>query len=169
MDVQLEHQIQMLGELLLRHGLMLATAESCTGGGVAQVLTSVSGSSHWFERGFVTYSNQSKKEMLGLPDAVLQEYGAVSEQTVRAMAEGALHHSHAQVSLAVSGIAGPGGGTLDKPVGTVWLGWAGLGLPTLSRCEHFRGDREQVRYQAMIASLQGVLDMLADWSVDGCH
>jgi len=149
---------------LIDHGLMLATAESCTGGGVAQALTSVSGSSSWFERGFVTYSNRAKEEMLGVADQLLLQYGAVSEQTVRAMAEGALHHSHAQISLAISGIAGPGGGVLDKPVGTVWLAWAVLGRKTRCRCEHFSGNREQVRAQAVTASLQGVLDILVDWS-----
>jgi nicotinamide-nucleotide amidase len=146
-----------------RYQLMLTTAESCTGGGVAQALTSVPGSSQWFERGFVTYSNRAKEEMLGVPDLLLHQFGAVSEQTARAMAEGALRHSHAQVSLAITGITGPGGGVLDKPVGTVWLAWAALGQETRSHCEHFQGDREQVRTQAVLASLQGVLDVIADW------
>lgn len=143
---------------------MLTTAESCTGGSVAQALTSVSGSSGWFERGFVTYSNRAKEEMLGVPAQLLQQYGAVSEPVVQAMAEGALCHSHSQISLAISGIAGPGGGSLDKPVGTVWLAWAALGQKSRCRCEHFGGNREQIRAQAVAASLQGVLDVLADWS-----
>jgi nicotinamide-nucleotide amidase len=147
---------------LTTRGLMLTTAESCTGGGVAQALTAVPGSSRWFERGFVTYSNRSKEEMLGVPEGLLQQYGAVSEQVVCAMAEGALRHSHAQVSLAISGIAGPGGGVPGKPVGTVWLAWAAPGQGTRCRCEHFHGDREQIRHQAVVASLQGVQDVLVD-------
>jgi len=164
MDDQSLQLATRVGEGLLSHGLQLATAESCTGGGVAQALTSVPGSSHWFERGFVTYSNRAKEEMLGVPDHLLLEYGAVSEQTVRAMAEGALRHSHAQISLAITGIAGPGGAVLDKPVGTVWLAWAALGRETRCQLEHFPGNREQVRNQAMMASLQGVLDVLDGWS-----
>jgi len=131
---------------------------------VAQVLTSIPGSSRWFERGFVTYSNRSKEEMLGVSDECLLQYGAVSEQTVSAMAEGALRHSHAQISLAITGIAGPGGAVLDKPVGTVWLAWAALGRETRCQLEHFHGNREQIRTQAIMAALQGVLDVLDDWS-----
>ena len=112
-----------VGEALKAHGLMLATAESCTGGGVAQAITEVAGSSAWFERGFVTYSNLSKQQMLGVRESTLMQHGAVSEMTVREMVEGALKHSNAQVALAVSGIAGPDGGTPDKPVGTVWFAW----------------------------------------------
>jgi nicotinamide-nucleotide amidase len=161
-----DHDVSVLLEdvaaVLIDRGLMLTTAESCTGGGVAQALTSVSGSSQWFERGFVTYSNRAKEEMLGVPGPLLLQFGAVSEQTVRAMAEGALCHSHAQVSLAISGIAGPGGGTLDKPVGTVWLAWSVLGQETRCHCEHFYGNREQVRQQAVVAALTGILGILAD-------
>ena len=112
-----------VGETLKSHGLMLATAESCTGGGVAQAITEVAGSSAWFERGFVTYSNLSKQQMLGVRETTLRQHGAVSEMTVREMVEGALQHSTAQVALAVSGIAGPDGGTAEKPVGTVWFAW----------------------------------------------
>ena len=156
--------LERIAAALSQYDLMLTTAESCTGGGVAQALTSVPGSSHWFERGFVTYSNRAKEEMLGVPDHLLLEYGAVSEQTVRAMAEGALRHSYAQISLAITGIAGPGGGVLDKPVGTVWLAWAALGQETRCHRAHFQGNRDQVRSQAVLAALQGVLDVLAGWS-----
>ncbi len=149
-----------LGIALKKHGVMLVTAESCTGGFAAQVITSIHGSSEWFERGFVSYTNIAKHEMLGVPAATLETHGAVSEATVRAMAEGALEHSHAQVSLAVSGIAGPSGGTPQKPLGTVCLAWARAGRVTQSRTTHFSGDREAVRRAAVQAALQGVLDFL---------
>ncbi len=146
-----------IGEALRAHGQFLATAESCTGGWVARELTAAQGCSKWFDRGFVTYTNQSKQDMLGVRAATIDGHGAVSEATVREMAEGALRHSQAQVALAISGIAGPGGGTPDKPVGTVWLAWAGDEFPTLSRCEHFPGDREAVRRQAVDAALRQLL------------
>lgn len=160
-DSALTRIAQNLGTALKKHGVMLVTAESCTGGHVAQVMTSIPGSSEWFERGFVTYTNLAKHEMLGVPAATLETHGAVSEQTVRAMAEGALKHSHAQVSLAVSGVAGPSGGTPEKPVGTVCLAWAGKGRETQSRTEHFTGDRDAVRRAAVQSALQGMLDFLA--------
>ena len=145
---------------LKRQELMLATAESCTGGWVAQVVTSVAGSSEWFERGFVAYTNLAKREMLGVKTMILSRYGAVSEQCARAMAEGALAHSHAQVALAITGIAGPSGGTSEKPVGTVCFAWAGKKRDTQSRKQVFSGDRESVRRQAVTAALQGVLDFV---------
>ncbi|MEW5757066.1 MAG: CinA family protein [Pseudomonadota bacterium] len=148
------------GAALLRQGRMLATAESCTGGGVAHALTAVAGSSGWFERGFVTYSNEAKREMLGVRPETLQTFGAVSEATVREMAEGALRHSRAQVSLSISGIAGPSGGSADKPVGMVCFGWAMQGRPTRTRTEYFSGDRAQVREQAVRWALEGLLDVL---------
>lgn len=151
-----------VGRELNRRGLMMATAESCTGGWVAQAITSVAGSSAWFERGFITYTNTAKHEMLAVPTAVLRAHGAVSEPTVCHMADGALRHSHAQISLAVSGIAGPGGATRSKPLGTVCLAWAGDGRTTLSRRIRFKGGREAVRRQAVLAALQGVLDFLRD-------
>ncbi len=150
---------EQLGAELRRHGLMLAVAESCTGGWIAQAVTAVAGSSQWFERGFVTYSNTAKMEMLGVQPTTLNAHGAVSEATVREMAEGALAHSHAQVALAVSGIAGPGGGTLDKPVGTVWFAWSRLGWSTQAQVRRLSGDREAVRRQAVVVALQGALDM----------
>jgi len=149
-----------LGGLLKAHGLMLATAESCTGGGVAQAVTEIAGSSAWFERGFVTYSNLSKQQMLGVLDATLDRYGAVSEAVVREMVEGALHHSHAQVTLAVSGIAGPGGGTQDKPVGTVWFAWGMRHGAIHAQRHQLAGNRSEVRAQAVRIALQGVIDLL---------
>jgi nicotinamide-nucleotide amidase len=145
---------------LKRQGLMLVTAESCTGGWVAQIMTSVAGSSEWFERGFVAYTNLAKREMLGVKTTILSRYGAVSEQTARAMAEGALTHSHAQVALAITGIAGPSGGTPEKPVGTVCFAWAGKKRDTSSIKQVFSGDRESVRRQSVAAALQGVLDFI---------
>ena len=145
---------------LKRQGLMLATAESCTGGWVAQVITSVAGSSEWFERGFVAYTNLAKREMLGVSTTILSRYGAVSEQTARAMAEGALTHSHAQVALAITGIAGPSGGTPEKPVGTVCFAWAAKKRDTHSRKHVFTGDREAVRRQSVAMALQGLLEYL---------
>jgi nicotinamide-nucleotide amidase len=145
---------------LKRQGLMLATAESCTGGWVAQVITSVAGSSEWFERGFVAYTNLAKREMLGVSTTILSRYGAVSEQTARAMAEGALTHSHAQVALAITGIAGPSGGTPEKPVGTVCFAWAVKKCDTISRKQVFSGDREAVRRQSVAMALQGLLEYL---------
>ena len=149
-----------VGGALKAHGLMLATAESCTGGGVAQAVTAIAGSSAWFERGFVTYSNQSKQQMLGVAEATLIGHGAVSEATVRAMVAGALEHSAAQVALAVSGIAGPDGGTPDKPVGTVWFAWGLKNGVTHAQRHQFRGDRAEVRAQAVRIALQGVLALL---------
>ncbi len=149
-----------VGAALQRHGRVLATAESCTGGGVAQALTAVAGSSSWFERGFVTYSNEAKQEMLGVHAETLKTFGAVSEATVREMADGALRHSRAQVTLSISGIAGPSGGTADKPVGMVCFGWAMHGRPTRTTTEHFSGDRAQVRDQAIRCALEGLLDVL---------
>ena len=147
---------------LTQRGLMLATAESCTGGGAAQAATSLPGSSRWFERGFITYSNLSKQDLLGVPADTLGEHGAVSEATARAMAEGALMRSRAQASLAITGIAGPEGGTAEKPVGTVWLAWAGAGRATLAEQCRFTGDRDQIREQAVEAALRGLLRFLGE-------
>jgi nicotinamide-nucleotide amidase len=149
-----------VGAALKRQGIMLVTAESCTGGWIAQAVTSVAGSSEWFDRGFVTYSNLAKQEMLGVRPEVLMQYGAVSEQTVREMAQGALRRSQAKVSVAVSGIAGPSGGTREKPVGTVWFAWAAEQTDTRVRGTRFSGDREAVRRQAVVMALQGILDIL---------
>jgi len=157
---QLEDLARQVGQALKRHGLMLATAESCTGGWVAQAVTSVTGSSEWFDRGFVTYTNIAKRELLGVKTATLTRHGAVSEPTARAMAEGALAHSHSQVALAITGVAGPTGGTPEKPVGTVCLAWAGKKRETKSARHIFSGDREAVRRQAVATALRGLLDYL---------
>lgn len=154
------HLATQVGELLRSNHLMLATAESCTGGEIGYLVTSVQGSSNWFDRGFVTYSNQSKQEMLGISLKMIKEYGTVSEIVARAMAEGALQHSHADVSLAVTGIAGPDGGTPEKPVGTVWFAWAGKKFETYSVCKHFHGDRTIVRDQSALTALSGLISFV---------
>jgi len=149
-----------VGARLKERGLRLATAESCTGGWVAQAVTSVGGSSEWFDRGFVTYSNAAKEEMLAVQAATLQTWGAVSEPTAREMAAGALAHSRAQIALAVTGVAGPTGGTPEKPVGMVCFAWASRRGEPRSLTHRFAGDRESVRRQSVIAALQGLLERL---------
>lgn len=146
-----------VGTLLLSNGQRLATAESCTGGWVAQCLTSIAGSSDWFERGFVTYSNEAKQEMLGVEAGTLTIHGAVSEAVAAAMAIGALRHSHADWALAITGIAGPGGGSAEKPVGTVCFGWAGPDGSVEVEARHFAGSREDVRAQSVAHACTGIL------------
>ena len=160
-DPALYRLAEELGEGLKTRGLMLATAESCTGGWVSQAVTMVPGSSDWFERGFVTYTYISKREMLGVDGATLERYGAVSEEVVRQMVSGALERSHAQVAIGVSGVAGPGGGTPDKPVGTVCFGWGSKGGACRTETVRFLGDRDAVRRQAVERALRGVLELLA--------
>lgn len=156
----LEHLAETLGVELVRRGMMLATAESCTGGWVAQVVTAIPGSSAWFDRGFVTYSNAAKRDMLGVREATLAQYGAVSEAVVAEMASGALARSQAAVSLAISGVAGPGGGSDAKPVGMVCFAWALRdGAVTCATCR-FDGDRRAVRAQSVRHALEGVLARL---------
>ena len=159
-DNELVSLARELGQALEHSGLMLATAESCTGGWVSRVLTAVPGSSNWFERGFVTYSNAAKSDMLSVSAETLERAGAVSEPTVRAMAEGALAHSRAQLATAITGIAGPAGGTADKPVGTVWFAWARTGYETRTLQRQFDGDREDVRRQSVAVALQGLLEIV---------
>lgn len=149
-----------VGAALKSRKLMLATAESCTGGWVSEAVTMVPGSSDWFERGFVTYTYISKREMLGVKEATLEKHGAVSEEVVREMAEGALARSHAQVAIAVSGVAGPSGGTPDKPVGMVCFAWARKGGAPHAETKRFAGDREVVRRQSVEHALKGVLARL---------
>jgi len=148
-----------LGERLKAAGAKLTTAESCTGGWAAQVVTSVAGSSAWFERGFVTYSNEAKREQLGVREETLQKHGAVSEETAREMAQGALGRSRGSVALAVTGVAGPGGGSAAKPVGMVCFAWA-TARSVRSETRQFPGDREAVRKQSVIHALEGVLKAL---------
>lgn len=157
MNDKLAHAV---GCALKEKELMLATAESCTGGGVAEAVTRIAGSSEWFDRGFVTYSDGAKCEMLGVSAVTLQERGAVSEEVVREMAAGALQNSSAQVAVAVSGIAGPSGGTPQKPVGTVCFCWAMKNGAQLSATRLLPGNRQAVREKATIIALQGVLDLL---------
>ena len=150
----------LVGAKLKAKGLLLAAAESCTGGWVAQAVTAIAGSSEWFERGFVTYSNAAKQDMLGVRAETLRKHGAVSEETAHEMAAGAIAHSRAQVAAAITGIAGPTGGTPDKPVGMVCFAWAAPGVAAKSVTKHFDGDRESVRRQSVIFALQGVLECL---------
>lgn len=156
MKLDLETIAQELGTQLQAQGAMLATAESCTGGWVAQTVTSLAGSSNWFDAGFVTYSNAAKQRMLGVEEQTLIEFGAVSEPVVLQMAEGACVNSAASHSVAISGVAGPGGGTPDKPVGTVWIAWS---TPQQSWAKKFifAGDRKSVRKQAVAEALSGLL------------
>ena len=160
-----------LAEALLQHGWMLTTAESCTGGMIASRCTDVSGSSNWFERGFVTYSNEAKHELLGVDSQLIEQHGAVSKEVVEQMVLGALRHSRAQVAIATSGIAGPTGGSTDKPVGTVWFAWATPSDtgPTLdaesawvkTECLHLAGDRAAVREAAVQHALTTLLKFLS--------
>jgi nicotinamide-nucleotide amidase len=147
--------IKTADELKTRN-LSLATAESCTGGGLSYWLTSVPGSSDWFERGFVTYSNVAKTDMLDVSMQTLNDFGAVSEETARTMAEGALRHSAADLSIAITGIAGPDGGSIEKPVGTVWIAWAGKNFNTIAQLYVFTGDRQAIRIAAMVQALEGL-------------
>ena len=139
---------------------MLTTAESCTGGGIAYALTEIAGSSAWFERGFITYANEAKQEMLGVAKETMVRHGAVSEAVVREMVAGALRHSHAQVALAVSGIAGPDGGTAEKPVGTVWFAWGIKGGTCVAQLHRLSGNRAEIRTESIHIALQGVLELL---------
>ena len=158
-----DHEMREAAEHVLftcrKRGFKVATAESCTGGLIAAALTAISGSSDVVDRGFVTYSNAAKVEMLGVPETTLERHGAVSEATARAMAQGALAHSRAQVAVAVTGIAGPAGGSADKPVGTGWLAWA-MPAGVDAQCIHCPGDRAQVRDATVRHALQGLVERL---------
>ena len=156
-DDGIENLARMLGQSLLQKRAQCATAESCTGGLVAGAITDVAGSSSWFDRGFVTYSNEAKMELLGVPDATLREHGAVSEATARAMADGAVARSLGHLAVGITGVAGSGGGSPAKPVGTVCFGWARHGeAPQTATC-HFDGDRSAVRRQAVVFALTELL------------
>jgi nicotinamide-nucleotide amidase len=160
-DEALCRQAEQLGEQLRECKATLVTAESCTGGWVGKILTDIAGSSQWYDRGFITYTNQAKQDLLGVPAEILQAHGAVSEATARAMVEGALIHSQAQVALGITGIAGPGGGSIDKPVGLVCFAWANRAGEVVSEKQRFAGSREAVRRQAALHALQGVLPLLS--------
>ena len=158
MDQEIYRLSERLGTLLKERGVVLATAESCTGGWISQAITMVPGSSNWFDCGFVTYTNRSKEQVLGVRAGTLEHHGAVSELTVREMAEGTLQRTHADCSVAVSGVAGPGGGSADKPVGRVWLAVSVRDRATQAKCLQLNGDRDAVRRQTVIAALQVLIE-----------
>ena len=159
-DPALQALLERLASSLRTRGSMLASAESCTGGLIAAACTSLAGSSDWFERGFVTYSNAAKTELLGVPAALIAQHGAVSAEVARAMADGALRHSHAQLAVAVTGVAGPGGGSALKPVGTVWLAVVLAGLPAQAELLQLSGDRADVRQQTVLRALAALVAAL---------
>jgi nicotinamide-nucleotide amidase len=159
-DEGLKSMAARLGRRLAAAGHTLATAESCTGGWIAKTVTDIAGSSQWFKEGFVTYSNEAKHERLGVPNSVLRKHGAVSEATAKAMAAGALRRAGSDIAVAVTGIAGPGGGVPGKPVGTVWFAWSrrqGRGVQVVAQVMHFRGDRDAVRRKTVRAALHGLM------------
>lgn len=162
MTHSLEHLSKRVGDVLKKHQLILTTAESCTGGGLSFWITSIPNSSEWFDRGFVTYSNAAKIEQLDVNPLTLASFGAVSEPTAIEMAEGALARSNANISIAITGIAGPGGGTPDKPVGTVWLAWSRLDQPTHTFVDIFTGSRTEIREKVIEKALTTLLDLLND-------
>ncbi len=156
-DAVLEQLANEVAQCLSQKHWHLTCAESCTGGWVAKCCTDIAGSSQWFDRGFVTYSNQSKQDLLSVSATTLEHFGAVSEQTASEMAEGALIQSGADISVAITGIAGPSGGSKDKPVGTVWFAWASKNADTQTEHQHFNGDRESIRRQAVAFALKGII------------
>ena len=158
-ELSIAEIIGLVADLIQKRGQMLATAESCTGGMIAAACTDLAGSSNWFERGFVSYSNAAKTELLGVDAVLIDLHGAVSEPVARAMAAGAIAHSKAQLSVAVTGVAGPGGGSLEKPVGRVWFGWSVDGLVS-SEVMHFDGDRAAVRAATVRHALRGLVSLL---------
>ena len=162
MNAEITTWARRLGELLRQRNWMATTAESCSGGGVAYAITEIAGSSLWFDRGFVTYTNQAKEALLGVPTGLLQCHGAVSQAVVEAMACGALQRADAQLSVAISGIAGPGGGSEEKPVGLVWFAWATAGEAATLKSQSFlfSGDRHSVREQAILTALQGMCKLI---------
>ena len=149
-----------LSDYCIAQGRLLMTAESCTGGWIAKICTDLPGSSRWFEQGFVTYSNSAKQGMLGVSAQTLSAHGAVSEAVVREMVTGALEHGNGDLAVAVSGIAGPGGGTHFKPTGTVWIAWKAGDGEASARRFHFEGDRDAVRFQAVEAALKGLIEVV---------
>ena len=158
-DEELERLAADVGFALQSAGLRLVTAESCTGGWVGEAVTAIAGSSDWFDRGFITYSNAAKRDVLGVAGITLNQHGAVSEETAREMALGALKHSRAQISVAITGVAGPGGGSADKPVGTVCFAWAKNDAALRSERRLLKGDRTEVRRQSVLIALRGILGL----------
>ncbi len=168
LDKQITELAALLGQTLKEKGLMIATAESCTGGGIAQAITEISGSAEWFDRGFVTYSNLAKVQMLQVKQSALDQYGAVSEQVARQMVEGALENSHADVVVSITGIAGPSGGSDEKPVGTVYIALGGGDQKIMCKKYLFIGDRNKIRKQSIIAALKISYHYVQE-SVESCH
>jgi nicotinamide-nucleotide amidase len=161
-DSDLETLAERVAQLLLAREACLATAESCTGGWIAKCLTDIPGSSKWFEYGFVTYGNDAKQSLLAVDPEILERHGAVSREVAQAMAVAARAVSDADMAVAVTGIAGPDGGTPDKPVGTVWLAWLGPGSRATCHVEQLAGDRDEIRRQTVAVALEGILKQLAD-------
>ena len=156
-DLTIECLASRVGEILSARHRLLVSAESCTGGWLAKAITDIAGSSQWFERGFITYSNAAKVGQLGVAETVLEQEGAVSEAVVREMALGALDRSQGHFAVAISGIAGPDGGSADKPVGTVWIAWATMVPAVVTKLYRFEGNRETIRRAAVIAALEGIM------------
>ena len=156
MNSTIDHLASEVGEVLLTRNCKLVTVESCTGGWISQAVTSVSGSSNWFDRGFVTYSNEAKQELVGVQADTLEVHGAVSEEVAIEMAVGGLNNSYADIAVSVTGIAGPDGGTLTKPVGTVWIAWAIRSGKATAKCYQFDGDRHAIRRETVLKALSGI-------------
>jgi len=159
-DSELYRLAESVGRTLKQKGLMLASAESCTGGWIGEAVTAIAGSSEWFDCGVVAYSYEAKRAFLGVRPQTLEAHGAVSREAVIEMVSGALANSGAGIAVAVTGIAGPGGGTVDKPVGTVWLAWGQCDGPPVAKLFHFDGDRDAVRRKSVAAAFSGLLDQL---------
>jgi nicotinamide-nucleotide amidase len=149
-----------LGQYLSQRQLTVTTAESCTGGGIAQAITDIPGSSQWFSQGFITYSNSAKQQLLGVSPTLFETQGAVSQAVVEAMAIGSLKVANAELAIAISGVAGPDGGTVEKPVGTVWICWLAQHALPVSHCFHLSGDRKSIRHQSVIEALQGLIELI---------
>ena len=158
---KIDHLATEIGEALLIHNCKLVTVESCTGGWISQAVTSVSGSSNWFDRGFVTYSNEAKQELVGVLADSLEVHGAVSEKVAIEMAIGGLKNSCADIAVSVTGIAGPDGGTPNKPVGTVWIAWANEAGKATAKCYQFDGDRSTIRHETVLKALSGIREFIA--------
>jgi len=156
----MDNQIEQLAKKLIDAELVMATAESCTGGGIAQALTAISGSSQWFDSGLVTYSNEAKQRLLGVPIELIVDWGAVSEPVAKSMAEGAANQDGVDLAVAVTGVAGPTGGTKEKPVGTVWIAWKLQNHQTEAHCYRFDGDRSEIRQATINAAITGLLERL---------
>jgi nicotinamide-nucleotide amidase len=158
-----DQQIQEIATILKKNNWQIVTAESCTGGLIASYFTELPGSSSWFERGFVTYSNLAKEQMLSVPPKFIEQYGAVSERVAQSMAVGALQHSMGHIAVSVTGIAGPDGGSIEKPIGTVCFGWAGQGIEPKTIRKQFIGDRHAIRLAACQEALSGILSYIKSY------